>query len=288
MTSNSVELVNALTKDVRKLLITMLMDWFRDLLQKWYYERRDKHEDAPDDELTEWATAKVNARMLKSANWTVKGVDKNKVYEIRDNKKIHVVHLEKGECTCRKWQILGLPCGHVCAMASFAGLSSVTRLAKLLFLNKSLKGTYEGIIYPLQDVSSWHTPHDLQVVLPPILCKNQPGRPKNKDRIPSQGEGWINNKCGRCGAKGYNRTACNVPLPKHQTNLSKRVKSTHDPSSNKDSQVHKETSTSSYNLNNQSHHERNHDFNLHMMYEPQVETNNMEAMCHSGLLHTTS
>ncbi|GKC10032.1 hypothetical protein Tco_1001642 [Tanacetum coccineum] len=70
MLSTSIELINALTKDVQKLPITMLMDWYRDLLQKWYYERQDKHEDAPDDELTEWATAKVNTIMLKSANWT--------------------------------------------------------------------------------------------------------------------------------------------------------------------------------------------------------------------------
>ncbi|GKA14045.1 hypothetical protein Tco_0693691 [Tanacetum coccineum] len=40
MTSNNVESVNALTKDVRKIPITSLMEWFRDLLQNWYYERR--------------------------------------------------------------------------------------------------------------------------------------------------------------------------------------------------------------------------------------------------------
>ena len=44
MTSNSVESVNALTKDVRKIPITQLMDWFRDLIQKWYYERRSKYQ----------------------------------------------------------------------------------------------------------------------------------------------------------------------------------------------------------------------------------------------------
>lgn len=43
LTSNSVESINALTKDVRKIPITMLMEWFRGLLQKWYYERREKH-----------------------------------------------------------------------------------------------------------------------------------------------------------------------------------------------------------------------------------------------------
>ena len=136
-----------------------------------------------------------------------------------ESKKIHVVYLEKGECTCRKWQLSGLPCGHVCAMARFAGLRSVDQLAQPWFLNKNLKGTYAGIIYPVRDVSSWHTPNDLPLVLPPVLGKNLPGRPKKKDRIPSKGEGRINNKCGRCGAQGHNRTRCNVPLPKKQVSI---------------------------------------------------------------------
>ncbi|GJZ21075.1 hypothetical protein Tco_0558114 [Tanacetum coccineum] len=163
---------------------------------------------APDDELTQWTSAKVKRRMLKSLNWTVKGVDESKVYEIREQKN-----------TC---------------------LRSVDQLAKPWFLNANIKGTYAGIIYPLQDVSSWHTPHDFPLVLPPILGKNLPGRPKKKDRIPSQGEGRINNKCGRCGAQGHNRTRCNVPLPKKQTNGSKRMKSTHVPSVYKESQAHQE------------------------------------------------
>ena len=41
LTSNSVESVNSLTRKARKLPVTMLMEFFRDLLQRWYYERRD-------------------------------------------------------------------------------------------------------------------------------------------------------------------------------------------------------------------------------------------------------
>ncbi|GJZ63119.1 hypothetical protein Tco_0619540 [Tanacetum coccineum] len=73
MTSNNVESINALTKEVRKIPITSLMDWFKDLLQKWYYERRQKYKDAPDDELTPWAITKIKYRCLKSSNWSVKG-----------------------------------------------------------------------------------------------------------------------------------------------------------------------------------------------------------------------
>nr|GEY17773.1 transposase, MuDR, MULE transposase domain protein [Tanacetum cinerariifolium] len=79
MTSNSVESVNALTKEVRKIPITALMDWYRDRLRKWYYERREKHEDSHDEELTPWACAKIRYRMLKSSNWSVNGVLRDEI-----------------------------------------------------------------------------------------------------------------------------------------------------------------------------------------------------------------
>nr|GEU37520.1 hypothetical protein [Tanacetum cinerariifolium] len=127
-------------------------------------------------------------------------------------------------------------------------------------------GVAQGIIYPIRDVSSWHTPNDFPLLFPPILGNNLPGRPKTKDTIPSYGEGWKNNKCGRCGSKGHNRTACNVPVPKKQTTGSKRIKSTHDPSGNIDSQPH------------QDHQQPNQGYNVQMMYEPQLKTNNIDAM----------
>nr|GEZ29113.1 transposase, MuDR, MULE transposase domain protein [Tanacetum cinerariifolium] len=39
MTSNSAESINSLTRDVQKISITNLMDWYRDLVQRWYCER---------------------------------------------------------------------------------------------------------------------------------------------------------------------------------------------------------------------------------------------------------
>ena len=43
LTSNSVESINALTKLVRHCPITTLMEWYRGLLQSWYYHRRAKY-----------------------------------------------------------------------------------------------------------------------------------------------------------------------------------------------------------------------------------------------------
>ncbi|GKC09704.1 hypothetical protein Tco_1001314 [Tanacetum coccineum] len=98
------------------------------------------------------------------------------------------------------------------------------------------------------DVSTWHTPDDIQLVLPHVMDKKQPGRPKKKDHIRSQREGPIITKCERCGAKGYNRTACNVPLPKIQNMIRKKLKSTQQ-----------ESSTPRNIFRNGSHEEANHD-----------------------------
>nr|GEY06378.1 transposase, MuDR, MULE transposase domain protein [Tanacetum cinerariifolium] len=111
MTSNCAESINALTKTVRKFPITMLMDYYRDLIQRCL-----------------------------------------------------------GMTNCNRWE-------------------------KAWFSKRTLKGTNQKLVYPLPDPKLWETPHDLQVVLPHALVKPQPGRPKNKDRITSQGEDSKINRC---------------------------------------------------------------------------------------------
>ncbi|GKC67797.1 hypothetical protein Tco_1100395, partial [Tanacetum coccineum] len=94
-----------------------------------------------------------------------------------------------------------------------------------------------------------------------------PGRPKNKDQIQSQGEEPILTRCGRCGAMGHNRTACNVPLPSVQ-NTGIRINGMQELSNPRDSFM------------NASHEEANHEVYQQGMYEPQHISNNMEDMYH--------
>nr|GEY37861.1 transposase, MuDR, MULE transposase domain protein [Tanacetum cinerariifolium] len=89
LTSNSAESINALRRDYRKLPITKLIEYYRKLVQNWYCERRDKYEDAPKDELTDWAAKKVNNIMLKSVNWQVDGIDQEKVYQVTGHRQAY-------------------------------------------------------------------------------------------------------------------------------------------------------------------------------------------------------
>nr|GEX92289.1 hypothetical protein [Tanacetum cinerariifolium] len=187
-------------RDVRKVLITNLMEWYRKLVQRWYYERREKYKDRPSDELSDWAKA--------SLNWVVVGIAVDRVYEVDDRRRIQTMELGNGTCTCRKWQVLGLPCGHVLAICRVIRLTDCNRLAKGWFMRIALKGTYQELVYPMGEVSSWQIPNYMPVVKPPHIDKQPSGRPKSTKRIRSQGEAPVTVRYGRREARGHNRQGC--------------------------------------------------------------------------------
>ena len=150
--------------------------------------------------------------MIKSATWVVTGIMKYRLYEVKDSRQSHIVDFDSHECTCKKWQLSGLPCGHVCAVSRAEGLTNNSKWAIEEFLKTKLKETYEEKVYPLRDISEWSSPDNVQEVKPPVMSKRQSGRPKNKDRIPSQGEGPKKRNCGRCGNPGHNRRSCTEPV----------------------------------------------------------------------------
>ena len=168
--------------------------------------------DAVQGELSDWAAAKVQDRMLKSASWVVNGIEHGEVYQVYDRVRTHVVRITERSCSCRKWQLSGLPCGHAIAAGRVLGLTDSSQLAKNWFMKTTLKATYEPLIFPTGDVSTWETPDNIQVVEPPIMDKRPAGRPKNKDRIRSRGEEPRQISCGRCGVVGHNRATCKQPL----------------------------------------------------------------------------
>lgn len=135
-----------------------------------------------------------------------------KLYQVTDSRHVHIVDFHKRECSCKKWQLSGLPCGHVCAVSRSECLNNNSSWALSWFKKTALKKTYQERVYPLKDMKQWLTPADLQIVKPPLLEKRQAGRPKEKDRIRSQGEEPKSSTCTRCHKKGHTRTACNVPL----------------------------------------------------------------------------
>ena len=112
-------------------------------------------------------------------------------------------------CTCLKWQVSGLPCGHAITVAKRLGKTDVSDLITVnYYMTELYKATYRGVIKPVGPPETWHSPQDPQPVLPPLVIKRPVGRPKGNKRRPSRGESRSQQRCPRCQEYGHTSTQC--------------------------------------------------------------------------------
>ena len=132
----------------------------------------------------------------------------SKKCEVKKGRQNVIVDFELKTCTCRKWQLDGIPCGHVIRVLTVNNYADCSMYALKAYHTETLRRTYEESVNPLPKPSEWEIPDGLMIVRPPIMEKRQPGRPRNTDRIPSQGEVPIRKECSTCGQAGHTRNNC--------------------------------------------------------------------------------
>ena len=117
------------------------------------------------------------------------------------------VDLSNRTCTCRQWQITGLPCTHALFfITSLRGVASeIDQYVHKYYSIAKFKATYA------ENVPSIKAKHQWEVVNPgfilnPLVQTRAPGRPR-KTRIRSSAEGSglgpRKRKCKRCGGLGH-------------------------------------------------------------------------------------
>ena len=162
--------------------------------------------------LTPWATAKVAKHIDKMATWAVHPVT-NMIYEVKDGWKDGIVDIQQRTCSCRKFELSGLPCAHAAAVARYLRLSDCNLWASDFFTTETLRKVYMEAVFPVGDQSEWIPPEEPIVVLPPVITKRRAGRPRDNARIPSRGEEPIQQFCSRCNVAGHTRLNCRSPMP---------------------------------------------------------------------------
>jgi hypothetical protein len=93
----------------------------------------------------------------------VEGVTKNLVHWR------HTVDLHEGKCTCRRWQITGLPCTHaLCIITSIRGYNIEDYVYEYYYVAK-FKKAYGKSIKPMTDRKQWPQVNPGFKLWPPIL-----------------------------------------------------------------------------------------------------------------------
>lgn len=139
----------------------------------------------------------------------------NDEYEVLEMEKgvSYTVNLASHRCTCREWQISGIPCRHA-ASAVTHKRGNLEEYCDDSFSKATYLRAYGGMIHPIPDQRLWEFVGG-DIVQPPPL-KRLSGRPrKNRRREAGEAEAGTSNvrrantlKCSTCKEFGHNKRTC--------------------------------------------------------------------------------
>jgi hypothetical protein len=140
----------------------------------------------------------------------------NGVFEIMERSTPYIVDLQKRTCSCRRWDMSGIPCWHAVSALRHDKISPESYVSACYSIQRYCKA-YEHIIWPCRDVKDWEKV-DAMTIKAPLFVKKV-GRPqKNRRQQPEEKEGKNGEKkmskhgavihCSYCGEKGHNKGGC--------------------------------------------------------------------------------
>ncbi|XP_062018891.1 uncharacterized protein LOC133735500 [Rosa rugosa] len=149
---------------------------------------------------------------------TFNGGDIAEVDNIEGSK--NVVNLAMRTCTCRRWDLTGIPCKHAIS-AIYMKREDPDDYVAACYLKKTYMSIYSNLVQPVNSMDLWFRGED-PPILPPQYTR-QPGRPKTK-RFKHASEKVTDGgvklrrvqrslRCRNCGQVGHNIKSCQRHLP---------------------------------------------------------------------------
>lgn len=137
-------------------------------------------------------------------------------FEIVSTERTNIVDIRSRICSCRRWQLYGLPCAHAAAALISCG-QNAHMFADPCFTVHSYREAYSQTIFPIPDKSLWKEGTEggsasLDITIRPPKTRRPPGRPKKKVlRVESLKRPKRIVQCGRCHMLGHSQKKCALP-----------------------------------------------------------------------------
>ena len=166
-------------------------------------------------DISPMAMKRIERNKSKSFDWQMvfNGEDGYEILSVKNVRKRHVVSLLKWTCTCREWQLSGIPCKHaICAI--YATHKHPEQFVSNWYHKETFLKAYSCAIYPMQGKDGWQKLNKGVILPPPYKAKV--GRPKlncRKDKDEQKKVGKASRvgrkmKCSLCQQQGPNKTSC--------------------------------------------------------------------------------
>jgi hypothetical protein len=138
-------------------------------------------------------------------------------FEVISADRSHIVNIGSRSCSCRDWQLYGIPCSHAVA-ALISCRKDVYACTAKCFTVASYRDTYAEELHPVPRKLEWRRTdesaldNDITVVRPPKF-RRPPGRPENK-RICVEDHNRDKHTvhCSRCNQTGHYKTTCKAEM----------------------------------------------------------------------------
>ncbi|WOK94228.1 hypothetical protein Cni_G02930 [Canna indica] len=185
VTNNISETFNAYILKARsKPIVDMLEEIRRMLMQRMYMKR---------EMVSKWSgdiCHNIRRKLEKSkekSRYCIVTPSDNFKFEVQYMDKIHVVNLGNHTCTCRRWDLSGIPCNHAVSCINWMKEDSDKYISDYFKRDAYLK-TYEFFLEPLTGKDTWtgvEGPH----ILPPHVKKMHRRLKKGQTIQPNSGRG---------------------------------------------------------------------------------------------------
>lgn len=209
--------------ECHELPIVQMMEHIRLQLSSWFDERRNIGMRLTSI-LVPSAEKRISEAIADARCYKV--LRANEVeFEIVSSERTNIVDIRSRVCSCRRWQLYGLPCAHGAAALISCG-QNTHLFAEHCFTAHSYRETYSQMIYPIPDKSEWkELGQDAErgggggcnnnnvVMIRPPKTRRPPGRPKKKVlRMESLKRPKRIVQCGRCHMLGHSQKKCALPM----------------------------------------------------------------------------
>ncbi|WOL01873.1 hypothetical protein Cni_G10592 [Canna indica] len=184
--------------------VLQIIDILRCKLMELMYSHRESS-NTWTEALVPSANQKVQEDVIKARSLDVV-CSADGVFEVSD-KSTNVVNTETRECTCRRWQVSGLPCIHALAVMEHTN-GCIDEYCSKYFLTECYRLAYSLSINPIPDIGRpvCNDPFHSSSTCPP-RTRRMAGRPKEK---PVEPRIVIRRavRCSKCQVLGHNKQTC--------------------------------------------------------------------------------
>ncbi|KAK6120045.1 hypothetical protein DH2020_046175 [Rehmannia glutinosa] len=218
LTANIVETLNSWIVEASGLPIVQMMECIRRQLMTWFHERREASMQWT-SVLVPSAERQVSEALDRAQTYQVLRANEAE-FEVISHEGTNIVDIRNRCCSCRGWEIYGLPCSHAVA-ALLSCRQNVHRFAESCFTVATYRKAYSQTIHPVPDRTMWQEMSGgsqgedsiEEIVVNPPKSLKPPGQPRKRrtqsgDR--SQTKRVVH--CSRCYQTGHFRTTCATPI----------------------------------------------------------------------------